>query len=530
MQRVYTVKLSMLGVQGAQKGAVHEGVIDEIEGWLREKIIPRLNDDQRDKFKMDYVNAISAGDWILKASRRQGKTGEISNFELVHPDGVRENLLWRTAIRVSYDALNDVTETYLELFSGYSIDMVDTVAADPRPPNLVRRLIEKFPCTSLGSTARVDPLVIEEGSEGAFVNDVLLDPHRHVPCILITTKSETDKPVVNPSNLANDLAGLAIVAYLPRSYQTYAITEILGKDLSCFHGGVRVYRPNFSIDADPYVHSLFIGSSIEMNVRGFYIKLRRTIYDMASVGISRGSVHDKVQKLLQQELAEKTYGMKNINELKKEISAKNDEIHDLKERLDTANDSVVQLGKRVSDLEIQISIMESKAAPSSVIAPPGEDEISRLSTAEEVINLAENSLERITFHPKSRDGSKGYRTMHNIELYRCLVALDGLAAEYYDHGGRLGTTPEKWLKSFSMGKGHSPSKFAPSESQTTMGKYKQERSLSWRKRTIVMEKHFTIGQGDSEGCMHLFWEFDDETRTILIGHVGRHLKYDKGEN
>jgi hypothetical protein len=43
-----------------------------------------------------------------------------------------------------------------------------------------------------------------------------------------------------------------------------------------------------------------------------------------------------------------------------------------------------------------------------------------------------------------------------------------------------------------------------------------------------MQKHFTIGQGDSEGCIHVFWEFNDDERAIDVGYVGAHLPYSSG--
>lgn len=59
--------------------------------------------------------------------------------------------------------------------------------------------------------------------------------------------------------LAKAVCGLAHVVSLPAGL-TYKLSDPLGRPLSVFHGGVRVYQPGFEKSADTRDHTLYLGS------------------------------------------------------------------------------------------------------------------------------------------------------------------------------------------------------------------------------------------------------------------------------
>jgi hypothetical protein len=67
-------------------------------------------------------------------------------------------------------------------------------------------------------------------------------------------------------------------------------------------------------------------------------------------------------------------------------------------------------------------------------------------------------------------------------------------------------------------------KFSLHESEATMDKYGHQRDFPTAQGVIRMEKHFTIGKRDSEGCIQLYWEFLADGG-IVVGYVGPHLDY-----
>jgi hypothetical protein len=40
-----------------------------------------------------------------------------------------------------------------------------------------------------------------------------------------------------------------------------------------------------------------------------------------------------------------------------------------------------------------------------------------------------------------------------------------------------------------------------------------------------MQRHLTLGGGTTNNCLQIYFEFDDDSRCVLIGSCGRHLPY-----
>ncbi len=47
-----------------------------------------------------------------------------------------------------------------------------------------------------------------------------------------------------------------------------------------------------------------------------------------------------------------------------------------------------------------------------------------------------------------------------------------------------------------------------------------------RKRRIL--RHLTLGGGDSENCLQIYFEPDIEPAKMVVAYCGRHLPYDRG--
>lgn len=69
-------------------------------------------------------------------------------------------------------------------------------------------------------------------------------------------------------------------------------------------------------------------------------------------------------------------------------------------------------------------------------------------------------------------------------------------------------------------------RYAASESQTTLTKYGKERTFTEGGRKYRFERHLTLGGGDRQNCLQIYFEFDDEMQRVDIGYCGVHLPYD----
>ena len=84
--------------------------------------------------------------------------------------------------------------------------------------------------------------------------------------MVITTGSagyDADLLPFNPDELAAAMAAIAHVTVLPEEL-TWEMSRVLGRPLSVFGGGIRVYQPGFSSDDDPYgPHDLIVGRQLD---------------------------------------------------------------------------------------------------------------------------------------------------------------------------------------------------------------------------------------------------------------------------
>ena len=95
---------------------------------------------------------------------------------------------------------------------------------------------------------------VNDETEVEALLDSLLNNQRALPTVVVTTGSagmnERLLPF-DPNQLAIDTIGIAHIAVVPE-HLTWSLSGSLGRQLSVFDGGVRVYMPAFSSDDDPF--------------------------------------------------------------------------------------------------------------------------------------------------------------------------------------------------------------------------------------------------------------------------------------
>jgi macrodomain Ter protein organizer (MatP/YcbG family) len=70
-----------------------------------------------------------------------------------------------------------------------------------------------------------------------------------------------------------------------------------------------------------------------------------------------------------------------------------------------------------------------------------------------------------------------------------------------------------------------PFKYTGFESHTTLHLYGTERIFHHKDQSRQMQRHLTLGGGETNNCLQIYFEFDDPLRRVLIGYCGRHLPY-----
>lgn len=107
-----------------------------------------------------------------------------------------------------------------------------------------------------------DPRVLGEHDIEDFVSTVLVGEDRPMP-VAVLAPTETGEYLVPPSELAEELIGVAHLYVMDRHPTTYRLSDALGdRRLSCYWGALRAYLPGFSCADRPSVHPLLVADRV----------------------------------------------------------------------------------------------------------------------------------------------------------------------------------------------------------------------------------------------------------------------------
>lgn len=107
------------------------------------------------------------------------------------------------------------------------------------------------------------------------------------------------------------------------------------------------------------------------------------------------------------------------------------------------------------------------------------------------------------------------------QVFRALRAVAEVGRDYFaarEGGPPLGPIELAFEKRV-------PFKYSGFESQTTLSMFGAERVFRHNGRSRQMQRHLTLGGGDTANCLQIYFEFDDSACRVLVGYCGRHLPY-----
>lgn len=132
------------------------------------------------------------------------------------------------------------------------------------PPRFLRLLADGLAVRVGRSEATIVPRSVESAADVQKLVDELRSADRALPLIVVTSPAHGPSPIPDlAKRLASHLFALATVVELARP-ATFELSDAIGKEMSVFDGGLRLYWPKWSVDDPLEKHPLFLRRRLEI--------------------------------------------------------------------------------------------------------------------------------------------------------------------------------------------------------------------------------------------------------------------------
>lgn len=449
------------------------------------------------------------------------------HLEWTHPGDVDPTLHWMTSLILR--------ESEKLLDCGVSVRISSTTQAltplrsvQVGRPRIVTDLLHDFPCQISGTPIPIEASELHSGDIDDFV-DALESEVRLLPVVLLSHDAWSGRPLRSAQDLQDRLLGLARVVEIDK-FAGFELTAAVGRELTCYNGAIRLYWPDFKKTSHPFQHPLFLPvriNTLERPGRSFEDYLFNYLSQIAAARFTDSplieSLRDAVDSERKEELAKLRQA--SSDEFFSQLEQEFDRLTADKKRLVQEN---AALSGRIASLEQEVETMRENIATISsyrpideVVAPETVPERRPSSVAEALANADRGFGDSLRIWSSARQSAEESAFGRPLEAYEALAALEALSKAYFtakDRKESIGSW-EAFLAQRGL-------KYAATESQTTMTKYRETRQFaSPDGQRVEMEKHITLGGGSRTHCMQIYFEANDELRKFDIGYCGVHLPY-----
>lgn len=512
MPEAYAAHLDLTPVRGVDPPHAFLGAIREWVGarWPAE----------REWFQLEESAGVRASDGsIFRWEPYSAGDACLLEFTWRHPHIADPTIIWST--QAAFYSTSRGYRLALRV-SNTGPEFGEPSALLTTRPRLATLLEGHFTVRGRGFQCRSVPRTIGEGEFPDFVRYELFNPARDYPIIVLSPNTDGTYEVV-PEQLARDFLtlGEVVVAETPQS--TFALTrELERRELSCFHGALRIYLPGLKRDADPFRHPLLTPRHLGVPAN----RLRMAQFLAARQALSfkpdprfhalrdERALHaeDRRHQLLSSLEALRTTSadVGTWQELAESYARENNELRerntDLTERMEEAEKKIAGLRfaltarRRAQD---DTSDEEPEFVPSTVLE--AVEYAQELFPTE--VRVLTAALESAADSPYSRPEDV-WHALRGIQAIATKLKTGPLGRNLKDAFAELGLEYRSGI--------------AP----TTPKKLREQYRFTEGDEDFTCEEHLCIGGGsyDPATCLRIYLSTTRRgDSTVIIGHVGRHL-------
>ena len=263
------------------------------------------------------------GAWVESKGRRDASVlpqtiefgdGRIADYDLeeidvgtsrVHvsqiTEPIEENAVFRTRIELCHDEVR--AEVACDLSVGVVSSRIAPLRFDPRCPNVIHEIVRGEPdWTAGGARASTRALSCRDSAGGHELHDLIWDPERQVPLVVVSDHQGLVIHPALPDKLARDLCGLALVV-TTNGEASWEITRSKGREWSCYNGALRIYWPMSGGLEEPLRHPLWTSerlltgvSDVEMAADRIRAQVRKRIFGLSTYAHSEQSLAGELRE------------------------------------------------------------------------------------------------------------------------------------------------------------------------------------------------------------------------------------------
>lgn len=447
---------------------------------------------------------------------------QLDTLQWSHPDERDTTLRWDTRIEIA-------TADYgAEFTIQVGLESTEFILKPIRyglgTPRIVRTLTEEYKCT-VGGTPVLSRSAGVAAEEVQKMVGWLQANERTLPVVALSADPYLHKPIVDPNRLASRLIGLAQVLVLDRA-ASFGLTDLLGKDWSCFNGAVRIYYPGFTTTESIFAHPLYLPDSITRQLQrggdfeGFLFRR------LASVAAARAARGERATSISRRALDEASRLRDAERQQLLQIESKSAELELALSLGASAEREATELREEVSRLSAEIlDLRQAFAVVQRAAAGEGEFEAaegqgSPDSVLEAVQRAQARWADQLEVLPSALDSAEDSPYGQPEKVYDALEALADIT--------------QRWQKAESNGTGMGGSwkqlladlgfDWTPQVSQTSKTRWPDEYSFTYEGARVLFEEHVTLGGGGPDTCLSIHVLRDEAKCRLIVAHVGRHLR------
>jgi len=383
-------------------------------------------------------------------------------------------------------------------------------------PAIIRTLLREFHVSDAGQRVAPEYRVVRAGDISDLVG-FLTNQQRALPVVAVTNYPTTGRPLVDLKELARELAGLAHVVVVSTHLASQALTEQLGPSRSVWQGAVRLYWPQFSIDANPYEHKLWTPGRLLPSGESLVGELRRWLGSVGAATVPENPVIEWIRIARRKAITDTGELPAWVEEYLRGIEG--DRLRYKTER-DDARRAEAEAVARMEGMREQYAVVarysKSVTGDDGSSAETEETDVSSLSVYAAYERAKAQIGDDLVLLPCVDKSVKDFASYRDPEkLYRAL--LDVAEAGRCWSTNTLGKPFGEYFK--GLGYGYSALNPAAQARQT-----RRHYEVRYKDRTVLLEAHLKVDEATSpDQCLRIYWYVDEDEHVLVVGHVGRHL-------